>query len=242
MPNEAVNDKRLSFRARGVLAYLLGRPPGWRFSAERICAEGTEGRDAVASALRELTEHGYYRWTKVRSSDGTFVTVTEVAATPDLMPPLPTGDGFSGLGSPGAGEPGSGEPSPMSVPRGTTESQTSPRPSDGDPSATAKPKSAAATGTRLAADWKPDVAALAWAADQGISDDEVVRWTAAFTDHWTAVPGSRGRKVDWTATWRNWLRREQDRQGGRDRKIANRHVDVVDKAEAEERRAAWGES
>lgn len=29
-----------------------------------------------------------------------------------------------------------------------------------------------------------------------------------FTDYWKAVPGSRGVKLDWLATWRNWVRRQ----------------------------------
>ena len=53
-------------------------------------------------------------------------------------------------------------------------------------------------------------------------------WTAAhvrfvaekFRDHWTALPGQRGVKADWLATWRNWCRNEkpagQNRQVVRD--------------------------
>lgn len=29
-----------------------------------------------------------------------------------------------------------------------------------------------------------------------------------FVDYWVAQPGKDGRKVDWLATWRNWIRRE----------------------------------
>jgi uncharacterized protein YdaU (DUF1376 family) len=28
----------------------------------------------------------------------------------------------------------------------------------------------------------------------------------AFRDYWTAVPGAKGTKLDWSATWRNWVR------------------------------------
>jgi hypothetical protein len=43
----------------------------------------------------------------------------------------------------------------------------------------------------------------------------------AFKDYWIAKPGKDGIKADWTATWRNWIRKErnngrdhQDRPGG----------------------------
>jgi hypothetical protein len=29
-----------------------------------------------------------------------------------------------------------------------------------------------------------------------------------FRDHWIAQPGSKGVKLDWAATWRNWVRKE----------------------------------
>jgi hypothetical protein len=32
---------------------------------------------------------------------------------------------------------------------------------------------------------------------------------AKFSDHWHAKPGTAGRKLDWLATWRNWVRDER---------------------------------
>ncbi|MCA1782023.1 MAG: hypothetical protein LC679_07570 [Intrasporangiaceae bacterium] len=36
-----------------------------------------------------------------------------------------------------------------------------------------------------------------------------------FCDHWRGQPGAKGRKVDWQATWRNWLRRAPEFSGGK---------------------------
>lgn len=33
------------------------------------------------------------------------------------------------------------------------------------------------------------------------------RQAAMFADHWRSKPGKDGRKADWGATWRNWIRR-----------------------------------
>ncbi|MCA9101921.1 MAG: hypothetical protein KDA63_12250, partial [Planctomycetales bacterium] len=35
---------------------------------------------------------------------------------------------------------------------------------------------------------------------------------AKFIDYWKAIPGSKGRKVDWDATFRNWIRRAAERK------------------------------
>lgn len=88
LPNALLNDSRLSFRARGLLAYMLARPPGWKFSARRLQAETAEGRDAVAGALRELARFGYYRVDRYQGESGRFGMVTYVAESPDLLPPV----------------------------------------------------------------------------------------------------------------------------------------------------------
>lgn len=51
-------------------------------------------------------------------------------------------------------------------------------------------------GTRLAFDWKPS-------SDLNQDQFELAR----FRDYWIAQPGQRGVKMDWDATWRNWLRK-----------------------------------
>ena len=51
-------------------------------------------------------------------------------------------------------------------------------------------------GSRLPDDWQPRV-------EDGTDELEL----AKFRDHWKAAPGQRGVKLDWDATWRNWLRR-----------------------------------
>ena len=40
---------------------------------------------------------------------------------------------------------------------------------------------------------------------------------AQFTDWWTAKPGKEGRKLDWPATWRNWMRTAEKRSQPRTR-------------------------
>ncbi len=61
-------------------------------------------------------------------------------------------------------------------------------------------------GTRLAPDWKPDGSDLEHAVAAGISGEDLRRETDKFRDYWTAIPGAKGVKLDWHATWRNWLR------------------------------------
>ena len=64
--NEVLRDTRLSFRARGILAYVLSRPDNWRESAKELAAQGREGRGAILRALTELEEAGYRRTVRRR--------------------------------------------------------------------------------------------------------------------------------------------------------------------------------
>jgi len=74
LPNRVIRDHRLSFRARGVLAYLLSMPPGWRTSSTRLARQAKEGRDAIRTALEELQQHGYATLVRHQDEAGHWIT------------------------------------------------------------------------------------------------------------------------------------------------------------------------
>lgn len=96
LPNTLLQDRRLSYTARGLLADLLSRSDGWSEDGRRMADSSPQGRLAVAKALRELAAAGYYRVDKVRRADGTVVSETHVYDAPQV--------------GPGAVRPGSGRP------------------------------------------------------------------------------------------------------------------------------------
>lgn len=67
------------------------------------------------------------------------------------------------------------------------------------------------TGTRLEADWWPDDKLKDWArakvADSGKSLN-LRNVTEAFVNYWISRPGKAAEKLDWNATYRNWVIRE----------------------------------
>lgn len=78
--NAAIEDTRLTFKARGLLAYLLSRPVGWTTSAERLAATASDrdGKDAIKTALRELEQHGYLVRSKGQDGAGKWTWIHEV--------------------------------------------------------------------------------------------------------------------------------------------------------------------
>jgi hypothetical protein len=60
IPNEAVQNHALSFKARGVLAYLLSQPDHWTISGTALAKMAAQdGREAIRTALVELEQAGY---------------------------------------------------------------------------------------------------------------------------------------------------------------------------------------
>ena len=60
-------DPRLSWKAKGILSYLLGHSDDWEVRTEDLVNRSIDGRDAVYSALNELRKAGYAKLEVVRS-------------------------------------------------------------------------------------------------------------------------------------------------------------------------------
>lgn len=65
-----LEDKNLSWKAKGLLSYLLSRPEDWTVRIQDLIKRSTDGRDAVKSALRELREVGYAELIREQDSKG----------------------------------------------------------------------------------------------------------------------------------------------------------------------------
>lgn len=63
-------------------------------------------------------------------------------------------------------------------------------------------------GSRLAKDWTLPPDWQEWAETER-PDLDVSAVACKFADHWHAKPGRHGVKLDWLATWRNWVREER---------------------------------
>lgn len=81
--------------------------------------------------------------------------------------------------------------------------------SDANDTTTKPARRKAPTGTRLPDDWVLPKAWGEWAlTERSDMNAEIVRNEAlCFADYWRSKAGADARKVDWAATWRNWVRR-----------------------------------
>lgn len=66
--NEAVRDKDLSWKARGILAYLASMPPNWKVYKSEIMKHSTDKRDSFNSGWNELKKAGYIKGFQIREN------------------------------------------------------------------------------------------------------------------------------------------------------------------------------
>lgn len=82
LQNSLLRDTRLSWKARGILAYLLSQPPGWHCWIDHLVNSAPEGRDAVRTGLAELERHGYLRRWRTQDTRGHWTWHSTVYDTP----------------------------------------------------------------------------------------------------------------------------------------------------------------
>jgi uncharacterized protein YdaU (DUF1376 family) len=67
-------------------------------------------------------------------------------------------------------------------------------------------------GFRLPVDWEPSEVDLAYAASNGFGRQQALAIAERFSNYWRAKAGQAATKLDWAATWRNWILEEADRR------------------------------
>lgn len=109
--NATVRDRRISFRALGVLLRILSNADGWRCTADDLARERKEKRGAILACFAELRAAGYMVTRKWQDARGRWNSETLVYDTP--QEPEPTGVGKPDAGGPNAGGPDAGWPDPI---------------------------------------------------------------------------------------------------------------------------------
>lgn len=57
----ALNDSRLSWKAKGIIAYMLSMPDDWIFYMEELIKHASDGEKAFRSGFNELKKYGYVK-------------------------------------------------------------------------------------------------------------------------------------------------------------------------------------
>lgn len=100
-------------------------------------------------------------------------------------------------------------------PAGTQQEPSRLQPITNNQEPISKPKSkSCAPATRLPADWVPSQQEVEFCKTTR-TDLDYRAVIDSFRDYWVSVPGARGKKQDWPATWRNWVRNQRGNGNGK---------------------------
>lgn len=65
-----LNDENLSWKAKGILSYLLSLPDDWQIYEEELAQHSKDGIDSLNSGIKELIEYGYIERKRMRDKNG----------------------------------------------------------------------------------------------------------------------------------------------------------------------------
>lgn len=142
------------------------------------------GKNKVDRFLNRLEDHDMIGTASGQS--GTIITICNYARYQDTQDGLPSETGTR-----------------MGQPRDTQEEGKE-----------IKEKNIGARARRLTPDFEMPESWIDWAVEtQGWRRPSVLAEAEAFKDYWLGRAGQAGSKLDWEATWRNWVRRSKQANG-----------------------------
>jgi len=81
-----IENPALSYKAKGILTYLLSRPDGWEICMTDLIKRSTDGRASTRAGLKELEEAGHLKYDQSREKGritGWIIRVYEVPNQPE---------------------------------------------------------------------------------------------------------------------------------------------------------------
>ncbi|OAD21602.1 Phage replication protein, partial [Candidatus Thiomargarita nelsonii] len=84
--NRSFENQGLSWKAKGILGYLLSRPDNWIIQLSQLIAQSTDGQAAVQTALKELEGEGYLKRQRIKNEKGQIQWEKIIYENPELNP------------------------------------------------------------------------------------------------------------------------------------------------------------
>ena len=239
LPNELFRCG-LSARSIAVLGNLHTHREDFNATIDLIAHQLEFSKPTVIAAINDLESIGVVQRVKVKGTGGKFDRNDYAISMQKLSEwakgkAAAKGDAPGKKSLPGPGKkflPGPGKKSlpikdqvknttredpPVVPPRGDAPAPAKTGPEnpskENEPAEKPKPAKRNDRGSRLEDGWMPSQKAI----DQMRQECPHVNLEyehRKFTDYWLSVPASKGRKSNWDATWRNWIRRASERPGG----------------------------
>ncbi len=70
--NEVLNSPELSFKAKGIYAFMMSKPNNWNFTIRSMAKQVKDGEDGIKSGIKELKDLGYVEYEKRTNGTGKY--------------------------------------------------------------------------------------------------------------------------------------------------------------------------
>ena len=98
MNKHGLENPKLSWKAKGILAYLLSLPDDWQIYESELVKHAKDGRDSLKKGMQELINAGYIYRERIRNEKG------QLKGYNYLVYEVPNQSGFSDVGFSNVGE------------------------------------------------------------------------------------------------------------------------------------------
>lgn len=92
MSNHHLRNIKLSLKAKGLLSLMLSLPEDWDYTTKGLAYICKDGIDSIATALKELEQHGYLTRRRLRNENG---QLGDIEYAIHEQPTLPDEEGVS---------------------------------------------------------------------------------------------------------------------------------------------------
>ena len=101
MSNMHLKDRRLSFKAKGLLSVIFSLPPDWKYTLTGFAKIAADGVESVKSTVKELEKYGYVSRRQTRDERGRmsvneYLVYENPQENPDYVPDEDFADVFVG--------------------------------------------------------------------------------------------------------------------------------------------------
>ena len=76
--NAILNDPELSFKAKGIYAYMISKPDNWNFTIQSIASQVKDGKASIQAGIKELKGSGWIKYIKHKNGSGVYLIRNDV--------------------------------------------------------------------------------------------------------------------------------------------------------------------
>lgn len=87
MSNYHLRDKNLTYKAKGMLSFMLSLPEDWDYSVNGLVLVSKENESAIKGILQELKDNGYLVINKIKDEKGKFIYEYNIYEIPTTINP-----------------------------------------------------------------------------------------------------------------------------------------------------------